>query len=117
MNINQIAMICHATNRAYCQSIGDVSQKPWDEADEWQRQSAMRGVEFALKHPEAPASAQHNAWLEDKQKEGWEYGPVKDPDKKQHPCFLPYDDLPVEQRLKDYLFKSVVSAFIQANGK
>jgi hypothetical protein len=27
-----------------------------------------------------------------------------------HPCIKPYDDLPVEQKAKDYMFKAVAHA-------
>lgn len=114
MKIEQVARVCHETNRAYCESIGDNTQKSWEQAEEWQRQSAIKGVEFALANPTAPASAQHEAWLNDKAKDGWKYGTVKDATKKEHPCCVPYDELPVEQRIKDYLFKHVVAAFVQA---
>jgi hypothetical protein len=114
MNNEQIARICHETNRAYCESIGDHSQKPWDQAEPWQRESAVKGVEFALANPNTPASAQHDAWLKDKANDGWKYGPVKDATKKEHPCCVPYEQLPIEQRIKDYLFKHVVRAFVEA---
>jgi len=114
MNNEQVARICHETNKAYCETIGDTSQKSWSEAEEWQRQSAIKGVEFALANPGAPASAQHDAWLNDKGKDGWKYGPVKDATKKEHPCFVPYNELPIEQRIKDYLFRHVVAAFREA---
>jgi len=112
--IEQIARVCHEANRAYCRTIGDDSQKPWDEAEQWQRDSALKGVSFAISKPDAPASAQHDAWLADKKRDWWKcgsVGPVKDAATKEHPCFVPYDELPLEQRVKDYLFKSVVSAF------
>jgi hypothetical protein len=114
MNVSQIANVCHEANRAYCETIGDESQKPWQEAEQWQRESAIKGVEFALSNPDAPASAQHDAWLADKERDGWKYGAVKNPETKEHPCFVPYDQLPAEQRVKDYLFKAIVSAFRQA---
>lgn len=118
MNVEQIARIAHETNRAYCQSIGDTSQPSWEEAPEWQRQSAISGVEFHLDahgRGEVPAaSASHESWLEEKRRDGWTYGPVKDAEKKEHPCFVPYDELPIEQRLKDYLFGVVVAAFVTA---
>jgi len=41
---------------------------------------------------------------------GWKYGAVKDADKKEHPCFVPYEELPKEQQAKDHLFKATVSA-------
>ena len=31
-------------NRAYCQMIGDNSQSTWEDAPEWQKQSARKGV-------------------------------------------------------------------------
>lgn len=110
----QIAQVCHEANRAFCESIGDTSQKPWAEAEQWQRDSAISGVAFALSNPCAQPSAQHEAWLADKERAGWKVGPVKDADKKEHPCMVPYEDLPVEQRLKDHLFRAVVRAFVEA---
>lgn len=112
--IMQIAEVCHETNRAFCITIGDISQKSWDEAEEWQRLSAERSVRFAIENPDAPASAQHDAWVADKERDGWKYGPIKDPAKKEHPCIVPYVELPLDQRIKDHLFRSVVRAFRDA---
>jgi len=108
--LEAIARVCHEANRAYCYSIGDDSQPPWDAAPDWQRQSAIDGVKFAIANPQAPPSASHDSWLEGKRATGWKYGPIKDPDKKEHPCFVPYDELPVDQRRKDALFQGVVRA-------
>jgi hypothetical protein len=116
MDIEQIATICHETNLAYCQSIGDMSQQSWQRAEQWQRDSAIRGVQFALDNPDAPASAQHDAWLFDKVRDGWKFGPVKDSSKKEHPCMVSYSELPKEQRLKDHLFRAIVRAFVEAEG-
>ncbi|MFD0468599.1 RyR domain-containing protein [Nonomuraea thailandensis] len=52
----------------------------------------------------------HEAWCEHKRAEGWTYGPDKDPDAKTHPCLVPYDQLPVEQRVKDAVFHAIVGA-------
>jgi len=108
--ITDIAHVCHEVNRAYCASIGDHSQMPWADAADWQRESAVKGVEFAIGNPDAAPSAQHDAWLADKARDGWKYGPVKNPETKEHPCFVPYDELPQEQKAKDYLFLAVVRA-------
>ena len=103
-----IAKKCHEINRAYCAALGDASQLPWEQAPEWQRQSAINGVQFHIEHPDAGPDASHNSWLEEKRSAGWKFGPVKDADKKEHPCFVPYDQLPAEQKAKDYLFKQTV---------
>ena len=108
--ITEIAGVAHEINRAYCRALGDDSQPPWEDAPGWQRISAERGVEFHLLHPEATPERSHESWLDEKRADGWAYGPVKDPEKKEHPCFVPYDQLPLEQRVKDYLFKAVIDA-------
>lgn len=104
------ARATHEINRAYCQSLGDDSQAPWAEAPDWQRASAIKGVEFHLANPDADASASHDSWMAQKVADGWVYGEVKDPDKKTHPCIVPFADLPPEQQLKDVLFKATVHA-------
>ena len=115
MNIEKIAELTHELNRIYCASIGDLSQPAWASAPDWQKQSAINGVKFhenALASGREPSpSESHDAWLKQKREEGWKYGPVKDAAKKEHPCFMPYDGLPVEQRMKDFLFSGVVRAF------
>lgn len=108
MTKEQIAQTCHEINKAYCESIGDNSQPTWENAPEWQKSSAINGVQFHLDNPYAPPSASHDSWLKQKEQEGWKYGAVKDPAKKEHPCFVPYDELPTEQKSKDYLFKQVI---------
>lgn len=110
MNENFIAKIAHNVNRAYCLSIGDDSQPEWDSAPQWQKDSAVAGVEFHLSGDHSPSES-HESWLKQKKEEGWVYGEVKDPEKKQHPCFIPYEELPAPQRTKDYLFKAVVDSF------
>jgi RyR domain-containing protein len=108
MTIEQIAQVCHEVNRAYCTAIGDDSQVTWVQAPDWQQESAIKGVEFTLANPGAPISAQHESWLQVKQADGWTYGPVKDAGKKEHPCMVPYAQLPWQQQVKDHLFRAVV---------
>lgn len=110
MTPEQIAVVCHEANRAYCATIGDLSQKPYGEAEAWQRDSAVKGVCFALANPQSPLSAQHENWLKDKLADGWTYGPIKNAELKEHPCCVPYEELPEEQKKKDALFRAIVFA-------
>lgn len=107
MQIEDVARLCHEVNRAYCASIGDQSQPAWADSPEWQRSSAIAGVKFHLSGKRTPQES-HQAWMKQKADEGWKYGPVKNTDLKEHPAFLPYEELPLEQRTKDYLFAAVV---------
>ncbi|SRR6266404_2106534 len=110
MDNEAIAKVCHEANRAYCAGLGDNSQAAWEDAPEWQRLSAVKGVEFNIANPTAPASSSHDSWLAVKRADGWKYGPVKDADKKEHPCFVPYEELPEDQKRKDAVFKAIVGA-------
>lgn len=44
MTPEQIARVVHEVNRAYCEALGDTSQPKWEDAPQWQRDSAMLGV-------------------------------------------------------------------------
>lgn len=110
--IEACARAAHEANRAYCIAIGDTSQPSWEEAPDWQKSSACNGVEGALAGSTPEQS--HASWLEEKTRTGWKYGPVKDPEKKEHPCFVAYEDLPLAQRAKDVIFVRVVRAVSSA---
>ena len=49
---------------------------------------------------EAIAENAHEIWAVDRQAEGWTYGPVRDENKKETPCMVPYSQLPEKE--KDY---------------
>lgn len=110
MTNNEIARVCHEVNKAYCHALGDHSQRGWDEAPQWQRDSAMLGVELHRNDPKAGPEASHVSWWAEKVADGWIYGPVKDAAVKTHPCMVPFEKLPVEQQAKDYIFRAVVLA-------
>ena len=112
VQIRHIAKVCHEVNRAYCISLGDDSQPPWVSAPEWQKDSCYMGVIFICENLSATPRESHENWLRDKEAAGWKWGPVKDVEKKEHPCFLPYDELPKEQQTKDALFIAVVKAML-----
>lgn len=106
----QIAVICHQANKAWCEQNGDNTQKDWNECENWQKESAVNGVIFRIDNPNAKIDAQHNAWMEDKIKDGWTYGKIKDPAKKTHPCIVPFEELPEFQQKKDALFCAIVDS-------
>lgn len=106
--VRSVAKVCHEVNRVYCQGLGDFSQEPWGDAPEWQKESAIQGVKFHLTNPDSFPEDSHKNWLKAKEADGWQWGPVKDPERKQHPCMVPFESLPKEQQMKDHLFLAVV---------
>lgn len=114
LSVEDIARVAHEVNRAYCESFGDTSQLPWEAAPERQQASVRAGVALLLAHPETPPGEAHAAWMAHQLEAGWRYGPVKNPQTKEHPSLLAFDLLPREQRTKDYLFCAVVRALATA---
>lgn len=104
----EIAKMVHEVNRAYCKALGDTSQLSWEDAPQWQKDSALKGVLFHASNPEYGPENSHESWLAEKNSTGWVYGVEKDEEKKTHPCMVPYNKLPVEQQAKDYIFKAIV---------
>ena len=111
--IESIARLAHEMNRRWCELFGDTSQPAWEDAPDWQRKSTISGVEFHRDNPDAAPSHIHENWLKEKLEDGWGYGEVKDPDKKTHPCCVPYEQLPSEQRAKDAIFIAVVRSMLE----
>lgn len=120
-----LAMACHCAWYAYTVlglgEEGDV----WSKAPQWQKDSILNGVEFWNKqllylaegtaiHEAIAALAplSHENWMELKEKEGWTYGPTKDPSNKQHPCMVPYADLPADQKKKDEVVLQAYLTFL-----
>ena len=111
MDVNQIAKTCHEVNKTFCDHLGDYSQPKWDDAPDWQKESAVNGVNFHLDNPDSTAEDSHNNWMAKKEKDGWVYGVEKDAEAKTHPCLVKFDELPKDQQIKDCLFIAVVRSF------
>ena len=50
---------------------------------------------------EAISKNVHEVWAQNRIKEGWTYGPVRDDQKRQTPCLVPYDQRPEEEKAYD----------------
>lgn len=110
MDIANIARVCHEAIRAYCACHEDYSQRGWEEAPDWQKDSAIYGVVMHKSNPKATHQEIHENWCEEKRKNGWVYGKSKNEDEKTHPCLVPYEELPIYQKQKDILFSAICKA-------
>ncbi len=43
----------------------------------------------------------HEVWSAGRINDGWTYGTVRDDEKKQHPCLVPYEELPESEKEYD----------------
>lgn len=113
MTVEEVAQVAHEVNRAYCEGLRDLTQRPWQDAPDWQKASAIAGVLAILENPDLTPEQSHENWCHHKLQEGWTYGPVKLEGAKEHPCLAPYDKLPREQQIKDQMFTALVKTLLK----
>lgn len=109
INLATIAKVARDVNCAYANSIGDNTVVPWDAETPANQMTLVTAIQNRLRYGYT-AEQQHEAWLNSKAADGWTYGPIKDVETKLHPAFVPYDQLPAEQKIKDHLFAAVVAS-------
>lgn len=81
-------MKCNETDKEYCRP------QSTDTGDVVLPESLMPLIE-------ALAENVHDTWAKGRIDEGWTYGPVRDDARKQHPCLVPYADLPESEKAYD----------------
>lgn len=114
MRIDEIARVAYAANRAYVFAQINMGALPvdWDFLPGKEQVSYIEGIRHLLEHPRSQPAEQHDAWMRYKTEQGWSVGPVKDDVAKTHPCMVPYNQLPMEQQIKDHLFQAVVRSLL-----
>ena len=108
--MESVARVVHAAIRTWSTAHGQPDMPDWDAAPQWMKDSTFASIKFVLEHPEADAGAQHVQWMEQRQAQGWTYGPVRDETHKTHPMLVPFDQLPVMEQKKDDLVSAIVRA-------
>jgi hypothetical protein len=104
-----IATVAHAMNAAVQAALGQKVES-WGSVPEEIRQSMIAGVTYNLDNPDVTPEQGHEAWRKYRAAQGWVYGEIKDLEAKTHPNMVPFDELPIQERLKDHLFRAAVHA-------
>ena len=85
------------------------------------RQDAPAGAPAVSIDPSDPrvellAKREHLRWVASKLKTGWRHGDPRDDAGKLHPCIVPWEDLPEEERVKDRLLVLHLPEIVTATG-
>lgn len=54
-----------------------------------------------LELAELLAKNTHEIWSKERMAQGWRYGPARRDDVKEHPCLVPYEQLPESEKVYD----------------
>jgi len=82
-----------------------IIPEPWAEREEDFRAQFRKVIERQC-GPDRRMDAEqlHEDWVKAYEKNGWQYGPVRDREKRTHPDMVPFADLGQLERDKDYVF-------------
>lgn len=69
-----------------------------------------------LELAERMAENVHDVWAKTRIEQGWTYGPERNDAKKKHPCLIPYNQLPEEEKVYDRNTSLETLRFIVAEG-
>jgi ryanodine receptor 2 len=47
------------------------------------------------------AENNHDIWAQQRFRTGWTYGPARNDERKEHPCLVPYQELPESEKVYD----------------
>ncbi|MBR4871786.1 MAG: Ryanodine receptor Ryr [Alistipes sp.] len=72
----------------------EYTPKPVDISDVELDSSLMELVEVMAKNV-------HDVWAETRIKDGWRYGETRNDERLEHPCLIPYEELPDSEREYD----------------
>jgi hypothetical protein len=112
MNSKQIAQIVYEANRAFSEVEGAVAGPPWDSLCNEEKEEIVLSVERLSKSSGSSYAAHHNNWLAAAREAGWRYGPVLNEATREHPCFVPYEQLSEKQKKNDRMIVELVRALI-----
>lgn len=113
VNIMTLARLIHENNRVIQVANGEEVGPDWINAPQEDIDGTVKGIQLAAQG--ATPEMLHNSWMKDKEAAGWHYGVFKSAEDLTHPCMVPYNDLPVMQRLKDVIFFNTVRQFMELN--
>lgn len=128
---NGVGKVAHSAIAAYCSVKGDNSQPPWDslgtvvgenhnaasmlamvEEGNAARKSTLDAVQYIMDNAQLEPEDMHVRWCEARLDAGWNVGPVKNVQAKEHPNLVPFAELSFEDQTKDAIFLNVVNAML-----
>lgn len=116
VNVERVAEACHNALREISITMGQDAPPVWEDAEAWMHETTKGVLMDLMANPTMTPRQIHDTWCLQKMADGWVYGPVKDQEKKTHPCLVPYMQLPLGERFKDVMFRMVATTHLSIMG-
>ena len=106
LSLTQMGRVWVSIVRDYCAFAGHDIPGHFDARPEEFQIGLLSAIDKHMdNYPNAQTPEEsHNLWLAKHAQMGWVYGSCRNEEAKTHPCMVPYDELPNDQKLKDVLF-------------
>ncbi len=115
--IDIIARVTHEALASYCAAAGLVSDPAvqgsnWAQLPEWMRKVLCDATLQIAQNPKMTGKEIHDIWLKDRIKAGWCWAEKLSDEDRTHPFMMPYEKLPLAQRVKDDLMIALVRSML-----
>lgn len=105
MKIEHIAKAAYGIARAYEKTVSHV----WEDITDAKKASVIKNVGIVLDSSPCTSSVIHDAWVLEKENDGWVYGEELNEEAKTHPYIVLFDLLPEDQQGYDRIFIAAVT--------
>lgn len=106
----QKARTVHTVIRIVNLVRGAAPEPHWEKLEQSLRDSVIKAVRVCTeKNCKTPQDC-HNAFIETKMEQGWQYGPVKIESEKRSPLMIPFTELPLIHQKETSLFCAILNA-------
>lgn len=112
LDIRQVAEIAHTLVREYNLTVYGQDYdniKKFEDLSIRQNAAICIAVKNELDYPAKNNEASHARWKASREQDGWKYGQKLDRENKIHPNLTDYSKLPMEEKVKDTLFRKTVA--------
>jgi hypothetical protein len=107
--IADIARIAHEATRQLAM-VYNETRTAWEALSDDLQQLIIQRVREHLEHPEQSAQSTHDAWVDRRLLEGWQYAADLNLQERRHPHLMPFHKLPPRERARQTLFVSTITA-------
>lgn len=108
---SRLAQAVSEANSVYRQYATSEPGRAWATMTNDEQRDVLLAVARTLELRTASAEECHAEWLKHREAAGWKYAEVMDPEKKESPYMMPWEQLKPEGKAKSELYLAILKLF------